>query len=312
MMARNGVGRCTYKIDQISLNEIVIKEFGTIKRIAGIEVGAAAVEVLANLVCLQAAASVVEKESVVKVPCNGSGIVDILGPDERFVVDFDHDGFVPGKSPNQCRSFVAKDPAQVLAQAKAKDAIEKRDAAKAAEVVANVAKEKETAANKEAQAAPGDPAKQKAATEATMDADDAQKRARAKAAEAAAAQAKLAADNPTIFVPAAIAGISFPAAITGISPTAVTAANTTIKLTVTPIRLGSVPANDLKVFIGAQEVSVTAVTNASGDTWEVTFIAPAPSPTPPGLSAGASYDVSLLVGQNKYRVGNNSGKKLQY
>jgi hypothetical protein len=216
---------------------------------------------------------------------------------------------------------ITKVQAQIAAQAKAKDATEKRDAATEAQVVANKAKEKETAAHKEAQAAPNDTAKQQAAKDAKAEADSAQKEANDKDTKAAAAEAKAAADGAARqaamapVTPECLAdspAIVVQAAITDISPTAVTPASRTIKLTVTPIRLGSVPANDLKVSIGGQEVSVTAVTNASGDTWEVAFIAPAPSPTPPGLSPGASYDVSLLVGQNKKRVGNNSGKKLQY
>jgi hypothetical protein len=47
-------------------------------------------------------------------------------------------------------------------------------------------------------------------------------------------------------------------------------------------------------------------------TGQVSFIAPPLSPTPPGLATGISYEPILLVGKNKQRVGNTSGKKLKY
>jgi hypothetical protein len=200
---------------------------------------------------------------------------------------------------------------------------EMKAAATKAQVEANTTKDQADTAQKKAEQASDGTAKTKAeedAKKAKDKADEAQKIATDKAEAAAKAEAKLAADSAARLAamapvtPECLAdnsAIVVQAAIKDVTPTTVMAANTTIKLTITPIRLGSFPPNDLKVSVGAQEVSVTAITNASGDTWEVAFIAPPPSPTPPGLAAG-SYDVSLLVGQNKQRVENNSGKKLQY
>ena len=210
-------------------------------------------------------------------------------------------------------------------EAAAKDAAKKREAATEAQGVADTEKQKAAAAKQEADKLPDtDPAKQAAkvkADAADKKAKDAQDNATNKAKEAAEAEAKVSADdaarltavNP-VTPPCLVSGnvTTVVAAITNINPTSVNAANTTIKLTVTPILLGSVPPNDLRVSVASQEVPVTAVTNTSGDTWEVSFIAPPPSPTAPGLPAGAAYEVSLRVESTKERVKNNSGQKLQY
>jgi hypothetical protein len=93
---------------------------------------------------------------------------------------------------------ITKVQAQVAAQAKAKDAADKRDAATKAQVEANTAKEEAATAKKKAEQAPDDEAKTKAQAEA-KDANDkavnAQKTATAKATEATEAEAKSAADG---------------------------------------------------------------------------------------------------------------------
>src|SRR5215470_2353553 len=222
--------------------------------------------------------------------------------------------------------FAAPTKTKAEKDAAAKDAAEKRDAATKAQIEADTAKQNADATQKKADQTPDSDAQAKTkaqneATAAKTKADQAQQTATAKAKDATDAEAKVAPDDAARraamapVTPECLADnrtIVVPPAITRISPAAVTAANTTVKLTVAPIRLGSVPANDLKVSIAGQEVGVTAVNNASDDTWEVAFTAPPPSATPPGLATGASYDVILLVGQNKQRVGNDSGKRLQY
>jgi hypothetical protein len=210
-------------------------------------------------------------------------------------------------------------------EAAAKDAAKKREAATEAQDMADTEKKKAAStkqdADKLSDADPAKPAAKANADAADKKAKDAQEDATKKAKDAAEAEAKVAADdaarlaavNP-VTPPCLVAGnvTTVVAVITNIHPTSVTAANTTITLTVTPIRLGSVPPNDLKVSIGSQEVPVTAVTNTSGDTWAVSFVAPPPSPAAPGLPPGAAYDVSLGVAPTKERVENNSGQKLQY
>jgi hypothetical protein len=93
---------------------------------------------------------------------------------------------------------ITKVQAQVAAQAKAKDAADKRDAATKAQVEANTAKEEAATAKKKAEQAPDDEAKTKAQAEA-KDANDKavnlQKTATAKATEATEAEAKSAADG---------------------------------------------------------------------------------------------------------------------
>lgn len=105
-------------------------------------------------------------------------------------------------------------------------------------------------------------------------------------------------DDPTISVQNAV--------ITAISPTTAVTAKATVTLTVTGGRLNTVLERDMRVTVGAQQVDVTsrAPNPAVGGEWTVTFEAP------PG-TAGAAYDVTLLVGPNRRPVSSAPGKKIQ-
>ena len=83
-------------------------------------------------------------------------------------------------------------------------------------------------------------------------------------------------------------------------------------MTVSPWRPVGLSPADLQVSVGGRSVKADKLSNVSGDTWKVVFIAPPPVPASQGLATGQQYDVILLMTKNKLEIANKSGKKLQY
>jgi hypothetical protein len=82
-----------------------------------------------------------------------------------------------------------------------------------------------------------------------------------------------------------------------------------IALTVSRVRLDTVPAGDLRVAIGSKEVELAEGPDKTNPgQYIVKFVAPA---RPPDTDVD-EYAPALLVGKNKIRVGSQAGLSIKY
>ena len=99
------------------------------------------------------------------------------------------------------------------------------------------------------------------------------------------------------------------AEITAIDRTTnITPGDTRVNLTVSNIRLGTVPQDEVKVLLGDQEIDVLGYSSTLPDVWVVSFNAPG---SPPQASQ-VEYAPVLLVGTSEQRVESGAGVILRY